>query len=329
MRAFERQLITEWRRLELPASGAAVVAAVSGGADSISLLIALNELQRRSKLRLRLVAAHFNHQFRGEESETDEQFVRELCSERGIELAVGHARRKPDSNIEQAARLERYDFLLSTAKNIECSHVITAHTRDDQAETFLLNLIRGSGIVGLAGMPTDRELTTGQMGVRLTRPLVRWARRSDTEAYCVLLGIKYRSDSMNEDEAFTRVRIRKVLLPLLRDFNPKIVDRLADTATLLQEQLGDAPHIDRRPLKIADLKKLSAPDLSRSVRSWLASNRGDLRQIEMKHIEAICRLVNSRKSGKTVELPGGTSVVKGSGVLAFGENNVEKSPPGA
>src|SRR5947209_19433434 len=108
---------------------------------------------------------------------------------------------------------------------------------------------------------------------------------------------------MNEDESFTRVRIRKILLPLLKDFNPKIVERLAETAGLLRDEIPDEPEVTAGDLKLAYLKELSDAEMARLLRAWLTVNRGSLRQIELKHIDSIRRLVNSRKSGKTIELP--------------------------
>jgi tRNA(Ile)-lysidine synthase len=329
MRDFERKLITQWRRLELPLLDETIVVATSGGADSCSLLASIDELTKLGKLTIRLVAAHFNHRLRGEESDEDEAFVRQLCSERKIELAVGHSSSSPTSNIEQVARVERYTFLRSTVDNLRASLVLTAHTVDDQAETFLLNLIRGSGIRGLSGMRSVRDLSEGLSNIKLVRPLLDWARRSDTEAYCHELGIKYRSDTMNENEAFTRVRIRKILIPLLKDFNPQIVQRLSDTARILRDEIGHDPEYSSEPLTIAGLKDLPEAELNRALRGWIAANRGHLRQIELQHIDSVRRLINSRKSGKTIELPGGDHVVKGDGKLVFNKNNVEKSTPGA
>jgi len=325
MRGFERKLITEWRRIGLPFTESTIVIAVSGGADSMSLLLAVDELRKLRKLDVRIVAAHFNHRLRGDESDADENFVRDICIERKIEFASGHSAIKHTSNIEQAARIERYDFLQTSAKNLNASYVFTAHTIDDQAETFLLNLIRGSGIQGLSAINPVRKLNTDLGKIDLVRPLLSWARRADTENYCHELGVKYRSDTMNEDEAFTRVRIRKVLLPLLRDFNPRIVERLAETARLLRDEIAPEPEVTSGQLKLADLKKLPDPQMSRLLRAWLAVNRGDTRQIELKHIDAIRRLVNSRKSGKTVELPGGSTVLKQNGKLVFSKNLVEKT----
>src|SRR5947209_20046896 len=197
MRGFERNLITEWRRLELPVSDTTVVVAVSGGADSVSLLLGASELQNLSKLDLRIVAAHFNHDLRGEESDEDDAFVRGLCFDRKIELAAGRSTQKHLSNVEQGARIERYAFLQQVAENVNAGLVLTGHTLDDQAETFLLNLIRGSGIRGLSAMRPVRYLASSAKGIKLARPLMTWARRADTEGYCRELGVEYRVDTMN------------------------------------------------------------------------------------------------------------------------------------
>jgi tRNA(Ile)-lysidine synthase len=324
MRRFERELITEWRRLGLPSDDKTIVVAVSGGADSVSLMLALDELKKAKKVEIRVVAAHFNHRLRGDESDADETFVRELTSERKLELAVGHSALSIKTNVEQKARVERYDFLQQTAANLKATAVLTAHTVDDQAETFLLNLIRGSGLQGLSAISPIRRLTAAEPDVALIRPLLTWARRADTEGYCHELGVRYRSDTMNEDESFTRVRLRKILIPLLKDFNPKIVERLAETARLLRSELPADQHVSPEPLTTVDLLPLPPAELKPLLRGWLAANRGDLRGIELKHIEAIERLIHSRKSGKTVELPGGDSVFKQGGRLCFGKNLVEK-----
>src|SRR5262245_42729702 len=118
MRKFERGLITEWRRLEMPFADRTIVAAVSGGADSLSLLLAIDELKNQNKLDLRLVAAHFNHHLRGEESDEDESFVRQIAARKNIELAVGHSKDKHQTNVEQNARIARYAFLTETAANL-------------------------------------------------------------------------------------------------------------------------------------------------------------------------------------------------------------------
>ncbi|MGH9820200.1 MAG: tRNA lysidine(34) synthetase, partial [Pyrinomonadaceae bacterium] len=263
---------------------------------------------------------------------------------------------------EQNARIARYLFLSKTAENISAQAVLTAHTLNDQAETFLMNLIRGSGPDGLAGMSAVRlldwetrkheEVETkvaspdhtsdspflpfSPSPVLLIRPLLNWARRQDTEGYCHSRHAEYRYDSMNENLNFTRVRIRKLLLPMLEEFNPKIIETLANTAQLMQSEAAmRRPDHDARDetgnngeLSLSELKSMEKADRYQILRRWLANNRGNTRGLSLKHIEGIERLVLSRKSGKTVELPGGFAVVKMNGKLVYTDLGVEKSPSG-
>ncbi|CAN5187517.1 hypothetical protein BH20ACI2_BH20ACI2_19590 [soil metagenome] len=345
MHQFVRNLVTEWRRLELPFAGSTIVAAISGGADSVSLLLALNELSKRKKIGHRIVAAHFNHRLRDAASDADEEFVRGLTTDLRIEFAVGKARIEAAGNLEQNARSARYDFLLTTAQSVNAFAVITGHTMNDQAETVLMNLLRGSGADGLAGMrpirvlksetgtdlspPADDQtpqLPLAPPNITLVRPLLNWARRQQTEAFCHDLGIEYRYDTMNEDTAFRRVRIRKILLPLLEDFNPRIIETLGNTAKLMQNLTdGPAPQNQKVPadeLTLEALRSGSKGEMYQMIRSWLNQKRGTKRQLQLKHMESIERLVFSTKSGRAAELPGG-KVIKRNGSLVYEENKVE------
>ena len=327
MHSFVRNLITEWRRLKLPFTGGTIVVAVSGGADSVSLLLAIADLTKRKKLGHRIVAAHFNHKLRGAESDSDEGFVRDLATRLGIELAIGHGDLLQTGNLEQNARDARYQFLRETAAKLKAFGVLTGHTVNDQAETFLLNLIRGSGPDGLAAMRGVRDLGADENSdIRLIRPLLTWAKRIETESFCRDLGVEYRYDTMNEDTAFKRVRIRKILLPLLEDMNPKIVETLANTANLMQNlsntQATRNRSRDADELTLGEVRTLAKPELYDAIRSWLRQHRGTTRQLELKHIQAIERLILSEKSGKTAELPGG-KVTKTAGKLVYDKNKVE------
>jgi len=341
MHNFVRGLITEWRRLGLPESDAAFVVGVSGGADSISLLLGLNELLLEKKLDIRIIVAHFNHRLRGEASDADEQFVKHLTTELEMELALGHAEKHEKGNVEQNARNSRYEFLGGVAVKTGAVGVLTAHTVNDQAETVLINFLRGSGVDGLAGIRPKRELRYEiadendqgssenvspmlpfEQRLVLVRPLLNWAKRIETEGFCREKNIEYRYDTMNEDIAFKRVRIRKVLLPLLKEFNPNIVETLARTAVSMQK-ISEAdsddptPDITSSELDLNALKMLSQASLNRTLRAWLAEHRGDKRRLGLKHIEAIENLMSSRKSGRIVQLPGSAQVVKREGKLVF------------
>jgi tRNA(Ile)-lysidine synthase len=344
MHKFVRNLLTEWRRLELPFGGETFVIAVSGGADSVSLAVALADLRKRKKLNLRFVAAHFNHDLRGAESERDAEFVKELAEKYDFELAFRKGKISKQGNLEQNARLARYEFLNGTAEILQAYGILTAHTVNDQAETFLLNLIRGSGVAGLSAMKpviSDYRLQNSNSGaapqvqnlnsksqIALVRPLLSWATRKDTENFCLFNEIAYRTDSMNEDLGFKRVRIRKILLPMLQEFNPKIIETLAKTANLLQAESEElAKTGDQRPkteyLLVKDLKILSKAALYHTLREWLGQARGNLRRLDIRHVEAIERLILSRKSGKVVELPDGESVLKKDGKLFWQRKNIE------
>ena len=340
MHKFVRNFITEWRRLGLPFSGEAVVVAVSGGADSVSLLLALHDLTKQKKLGHRIVAAHFNHKLRGAESDADEEYVRQLTTKLGVELAVGHGNISSEGNLEQNARDARYTFLTQTAAYLKAFAVVTGHTVNDQAETFLINLIRGSGVEGLSGMKSvrvleeekrrrgekeisDPGLSGSSSQLLLVRPLLTWAKRLDIEGFCHDQDIVYRYDTMNEDTAFKRVRIRKILLPLLMDFNPKIIETLAQTAALMADAYKQNTKSETQRseyLLVKDLKLLEKAELYQTIRHWLGQNRGNTRSLQLKHIEAVARLIMSVKSGRMAELPGGASVTKTSGKLRYDEN---------
>ena len=352
MNHFTRKLVTEWRKLKLPFGDSCVVIAVSGGADSVALLLAIAELREIKKLKNRFVVAHFNHDLRGAESLADADFVRGLTTKYDFELVMQipnepSSLRNKKGNLEQHARNARYKFLLETAANLHAADVLTAHTLNDQAETLLINLIRGSGIEGLSGMKTKRDLQSneesdGEMKtakIQLVRPLLSWARREDTENFCLYNEVEFRRDAMNEDLKFSRVRIRKILLPMLADFNPKILETLARTADLLRESAERSAILENQriemPLKqptenqistliLKDLREMLPLFLRSILREWLKKNRGNTRGLQLKHIAAIENLIVSRKSGRIVELPDGDRILKKGGRLEFQAAMVEK-----
>lgn len=333
MHKFARNLLSEWRKLKLPVENENIIVAVSGGADSVSLLLAVADLRERKKLNLNFIVAHFNHDLRGAESLDDAKFVEDLAT--NLKLTFIGSIQNPKSkiqsqtgNLEQSARIARYEFLSESARNYGAFAVLTAHTLNDQAETFLLNLIRGSGAAGLGAMCVVRKLNENEETL-LVRPLLSWAKRADTENFALEKGCEFRIDAMNENTKFSRVQIRKNLIPLLAaDYNPKIIERLAKTAFLLQEENGQSPVVNYQLSvnpSVQDLKNLAKGELYDFLRKWMKQQRGNLRRLESRHFEAIERLVNSRKSGRTIELPGGEIVIKRHGKLVFEKTKVEKS----
>jgi len=330
--AFARSLRKEWRRLGLPAANARVIVAVSGGADSVALLLAVNELVDANKLKLKLCVAHLDHGLR-KDSRADARWVTALAKQLGHEslarrvdvkaLAAGRG-----DNLEQAARRARYKFLAKLAKEKRAVVVLTAHTMDDQAETVVLNLLRGSGMDGLSGMEPTRRMGEGSE-IILARPLLSWARRRDTESHCHSRAVEFLTDEMNSDEQFTRVRVRRQLLPQMESFNPKIVEGLTRTAELLRE---DSLALDQgagRLLELVledgagsrlriDLLALAPTALRRrALRQWIEQSRGDLKRVERVHILAVEGLLFGDRGGRVIELPGGPNVLRRQQWLQF------------
>lgn len=337
MNRFVRSLITEWRKLSLPFADEKIIVAVSGGADSVSLALALHKLRELRKLKIEFVIAHFNHELRGEQSDNDARFVEELAKNLNFQFICGKPEIKIQNqkgNLEQLARNSRYKFLLQTAIEQNASYVLTAHTLNDQAETFLFNLLRGSGIDGLSAMKVKRLLESdtkskihdSKSKIELVRPLLNWAKREETEKFCQENSVKFRQDSMNDDLTFSRVRIRKELVPFLQNYNPKIVETLAKTSNILSKEAEVlAIHEEiSEVLSVKKLREISSAARLNYLRNWLEIRRGDLRRIEFNHLEAIEKLILSEKSGRIVELPGNGKVIKSCGKLSFELNKVEK-----
>ncbi|HYW78901.1 MAG TPA: tRNA lysidine(34) synthetase TilS [Thermoguttaceae bacterium] len=212
-----------------------VLLAVSGGADSVAMLRVVHALKTAGEGRV--CVAHYNHQLRGEESVADEAFVVGLARRWGLECEVARATREElmtnsGDGLEAAAREARYAFLQQTAARLGARYVVTAHTADDQAETILHRILRGTGIGGLAGMARARPLGPA---ATLIRPLLTF-RRKELVAYLRSLEQPYRHDSSNDETRFTRNRIRHDLLPMLAEqFNPNVVDALLRLGTLAGE----------------------------------------------------------------------------------------------
>ena len=338
MNKFIRNLITEWRKLGLPFADEKILVAVSGGADSVSLALALHKLHELKKLKIEFIIAHFNHELRGEESEKDEKFVEKLGENLNFRFICGKPEIKIQNqkgNLEQLARHSRYTFLLQTAIKLNVSYVLTAHTLNDQAETFLFNLLRGSGIDGLSAMKAKKSLQSEEKSqipnpksqIELVRPFLNWVKREETEKFCRENGVEFRRDAMNDDLKFSRVRIRKELIPFLHTFNPKIIETLAQTSDILSkdaEVLATQNDDIAEVLSIKRLWEMSNAVRLNYLRSWLEMRRGDLRRIKFNHLEAIEKLVLSEKSGRIVELPGNGKVIKSCGKLSFELNKVEK-----
>ncbi|GAB4029574.1 MAG: hypothetical protein Fur0012_04150 [Elusimicrobiota bacterium] len=204
--------------------------AVSGGPDSMALLHYFVKKKRKA------VAAHFNHSIRGAESDADEKFVEKFCMENSIPLIKGRAdipalAKARGESLEQAARKERYLFLAKTALKCGARVVCTAHHADDNTETFLLNLLRGTSLSGLAGIPLKRNLSGG---IFVFRPLLAVS-KSEILSYLKANGVAWREDRTNRDERYLRNWIRKTLLPMLEKKQPRIREHILSYCLKLSE----------------------------------------------------------------------------------------------
>jgi tRNA(Ile)-lysidine synthase len=276
-----------WTGLGLP--DAPVIVAVSGGPDSVALLRALAICHTGP-----LVIAHLNHQLRGADSDADETFVRELHeSLRTVrrdsldlccaQIDVGARACAEHDNLENMARQIRYDWLTGIARDRQARWVATGHTADDQAETVLHRLLRGTGIKGLAGIPACRELAPD---IEVVRPMLR-VRRADVLSYLRSENQGYREDRSNLDVALTRNRIRHELLPeLASQYNPSIVPTLCSLAEQAEEAF--------RTIEIRSRVLLEAAELPR-LRNGLVFDRARLASISRNLLREVFRFAWERE----------------------------------
>ena len=280
------------------ASGARLVVGFSGGQDSTCLLHALTALHRR----LQIVAAHVDHGLRPD-SAADAERVAALAASMGVTVEIrrvdvaAYRKTLPGWSVQQAARAARYQALASVARSNDAVAVLVAHTADDQAETLLMNLLRGAGLAGLAAMRIDEMLELSRLGppvaeidslpdhLRLARPLLRVA-RSTTRQYCAELGLGVIEDPSNQSRVFTRNRVRLDLLPALERFNPAIRGVLARTADLAAEDLAA---LDEMVAELhTGLAQERGPDALEYDRGlWRAQPRAVQRRLLRRAIECL------------------------------------------
>jgi len=342
----EKQVLRTIRDALMMVPGDRVGVAVSGGADSVALLLILENL--RNALGITVVAVHFDHSLRGAESEADALFVAEMARARKLELIlaredVAAAAALHRWNLEDAARRLRYAFFQRVIQEGRATRIAVAHTADDQAETVLSHVLRGTGPAGLAGIYP--------IAGPIVRPLLA-VRRQDLREYLVALGQTWREDSTNGDLHRQRARIRAQLVPLLEcNFSPRVVNHLAELARLSREEevFWSALIEDRfrafarasngqMSIQIDDL--LSPLDLSRTpqdgrlssaeefptwrrvlterlIRRLYEGVRGNRLALAAGHVEQVIHLARRSTSGRRIELPGGVLVERNFDQLFF------------
>jgi len=326
------RLLKTIRKQESIRAGDRLAVAVSGGADSVALLCLLLEL--RAELGVVLSVAHVNHKLRGEEADEDERFVAKLARQHGLEL---HACEAPDnvqrssgkgsgasSGIEAAARELRYDFFRQLAREGRVTKIATAHTLDDQAETVLLRIFRGTGVRGLSGI--HPRIVFGEQGHafgELVRPLLSF-RRAALQEFLRERGQSWREDSSNRDTAFLRNRVRHRLLPIIgEEFGDAAIEHmgeLAEIARAEEEHWGRAhPEIRQgggaaetrqaASLQVGRLSMLPLAAQRRLVRAWLETHMPNV-SISFRLIEEALDMACGVAGGK-LKLPGGWNLRRG------------------
>jgi tRNA(Ile)-lysidine synthase len=323
--------------------GDRVGVAVSGGADSVALLMLLLEL--REKVGIVLSVVHFNHKLRGAASDADENFVAQLAAQHGLAFHVARANvsaraKREKANLEDTARRARYEFFERLTEEDRIDRVAVAHTSDDQAETVLAHILRGTGIAGLGGIHSQRK------GV--VRPLMG-VRRRELRAYLRQRKQRWREDATNQDTTKMRARIRKKLLPFLeRQFNSGIVSHLSTLATLARRdevflQALARERCDALVQHSAGLLSIQAAELlrplagtifnaentefegspireaicTRMIRLLARRTRSRRGELTAQHVEAVLDLARSGHNGKSLQFPGGLEVRREESALVF------------
>ncbi|HWT26533.1 MAG TPA: tRNA lysidine(34) synthetase TilS [Mobilitalea sp.] len=298
--------------------GDRIVVGVSGGADSVCLLHVMHELTHEYGIQLLVV--HINHGIRGREAKLDADYVKELSDKLGIEylcfnIDVRDMAEKEGLSEEEAGRKARYDAFLEVCKSHKCNKIAIAHNRNDNAETVLFNLFRGSGIKGLTGIDPVRQISTDFGTVTLIRPL-HDVERGEIEDFLSKQSIEYRTDQTNLTDDYSRNKIRNQILPYAeREINRNAVTHIAAAANQLKEAEEFIENfVDKRYLSIVEennhffyfrVKKIQKEDIiiqKGIIRKILSNLAGKLKDIEAKHINQVIALYD-KQVGKLVHLP--------------------------
>ena len=337
--SFEKSVIKAVHKAEL--SGSNITVAISGGPDSTAMLLALS--RSKSETGISINGAHLDHGIRGEESKSDAEYVKTLCKSIDVDCFFGAVDVPSLSqalgiSLEDAARRARNRFLLEACATQNSDAVALGHTANDQSETVLMHLIRGSGLDGLIGMKLlSTRVIEKDPPLRVFRPLLEIT-RTEIEEYCSAVGETPQIDSTNFSDDHTRNSVRHNLLPALENFNPRITEalnRLALSAgrdiEFIEEALYGAwtAAVDvEEGIITIDLGKLAnlPESLSyRIVRRAIGIIKGNLNGITLDHIEAVINL-SKGPSGNSVDLPEGVTATKGYDELLISETEYNTIP---
>ena len=300
------------------APGERVLVAVSGGADSVGLLLVLSQLRR--KLGVELVAAHVNHRLRGAEADADEAAAAAAAARLGVRFVrcdLGGRLRSDDANLEERARRLRYAALRQLAAETGCGRIATGHTLDDQAETVLMRLVRGAGLRGLTAIrPRRRD--------GIVRPLID-CRRTAVRVVVEQAGLAFRHDASNDDPRFLRTQVRRRVLPLLAELNPAVAEACANLAASARAEgaavtrwadaeLGAVAAAGGLPVAWLSAQPAGARTLL--ARRWLLRAGVPRRRLDRRHVRATVALALAAAGSGEVHLPLGWVLRRNRGRLA-------------
>jgi tRNA(Ile)-lysidine synthase len=336
MDTFRTRVAATIARHRMIAPGETVLVAYSAGADSTALLHAF--VQLKDRLGCRICACHIHHGLRGRDADADAEHAARFAESLGVPFTSAradtrtHAKERKLST-ETAARELRYQLLEQAAECCHAARIATGHTADDQAETVLLNLLRGAGPTGISGMAPRRG--------SIIRPLIDLT-HADVEEYCRANGLAHRVDESNQDLRFTRNRIRHEILPALARIQPNIVAALCRLADIMREEddyvstqaRNEADRLelhedalDGLPISIRDFAALHPALRRRLARLAIARAKGGDRDIEMERVEALVHLLTAGRTGAAIHLPGGLTALRTYREVLIHRPEKAESPP--
>lgn len=282
-----------------------IVVGVSGGPDSITLLTCLNKY--KEKLKCKIIVAHINHLIRIDSTD-DEQFVENYCKKNEIPIFIKREKveeiaKEQKKGTEEVGREIRYDFFNEILEKNNANKIAVAHNLNDNAETMLLNLIRGAGLQGLEGIKPKNN--------NIIRPLIN-CKREEIEEYCKKNNLKPRIDSSNSQNIYRRNIIRNEILPKLKEINPNIVETLSKAAIIIREnnnyikensekifnKIGETENASKIFFKLSDFNKLSKTIQSELIILSIKKLDGNFKNFSSKNIEDVLRIANNNIGNK-------------------------------
>lgn len=307
--------------------GDSILIGLSGGADSVALTHALAQV--KDELGIKLFTAHLNHGIRGDEAFLDEQFAAEFSKKLGIECFIKRVKIKEMAkgvSEELLGREERYSFFDELCKKHNINLIATAHNQNDNAETILMNLMRGATLRGLSGIPYQRS--------NIIRPLLDVS-RNEIERYCATNNLHYVTDSTNLCEDYTRNKIRHSLLPLIEDkFNPNFISTLAENAAYFKEdndllqKLADDEYnksVEDNCVAVSHLISLHDSISRRVIYKMIATAIGHSCNVSSKYVDAVLSLAKKQISGKSVDVSSGFEAIIEYDKLIIKEKSTQKT----